>query len=326
MSYIVDTVNSFLPIKRKTTPSGWTSFNAVCCHHNNQSADRRKRGGLMIKEGISYHCFNCGFKTSWHPGRPLSAKFKKLLTWLSVPDDIINKCIFESLKLKNEEDSTQESLLPTFFEQALPDGSRPLSDWILDPPDTLAPVLEYLISRNLELSDYNWHWTDQEGFNDRLIIPFYYQHKIVGYTARKINSGTPKYIASQQAHFVFNLDNQMNDKKLMFLTEGQMDAILLNGVSVNTNEISEKQALQINRLNKAVVVVPDRDQAGLRLIEDALKHQWSVSLPDWYDDSVKDVNDAIIKYGRLFTYMHIYKSIESNPTKIKIRTKSWLKK
>ena len=91
MSLIIDTVTSHLPPKRKATPSGWISFNAVCCHHNGNTMDTRARGGIMITEGVSYHCFNCGFKASWQPGRPLSVKFKKLLRWLNVEDNIITK-------------------------------------------------------------------------------------------------------------------------------------------------------------------------------------------------------------------------------------------
>ncbi|SVB27525.1 uncharacterized protein METZ01_LOCUS180379, partial [marine metagenome] len=41
MSNLVqDTLYSHLPGKRKTTPSGWTSFNAPCCHHNGESQDK----------------------------------------------------------------------------------------------------------------------------------------------------------------------------------------------------------------------------------------------------------------------------------------------
>ena len=59
MSILHETVTAYLPSKKKTTPSGWTSFNAPCCIHNGDSADKRQRGGLISNAdgGISYHCF-----------------------------------------------------------------------------------------------------------------------------------------------------------------------------------------------------------------------------------------------------------------------------
>jgi hypothetical protein len=61
---------TYLPAKRKASPSGWLSFNAVCCHHNGNNPDRRLRGGIKINEqGWSYHCFNCGYTASFILGR-----------------------------------------------------------------------------------------------------------------------------------------------------------------------------------------------------------------------------------------------------------------
>ena len=65
----------------RQTPSGWSTTNCPMCLKNGQSRpDTRKRGGFKISDStISYHCFNCGFKASWQPGRNLSHKLKKLL-------------------------------------------------------------------------------------------------------------------------------------------------------------------------------------------------------------------------------------------------------
>ena len=100
MSILHETVTAYLPSKKKTTPSGWTSFNAPCCIHNGDSADKRQRGGLISNAdgGISYHCFNCGYKCSWTPGRNLSFKFRKFLQWLGTPDDVINKLALQIMK------------------------------------------------------------------------------------------------------------------------------------------------------------------------------------------------------------------------------------
>ena len=81
-------VLSFLPSKRKQSSSGWIAFNALCCTHNGNTQDRRGRGGIKISDqGWSYHCFNCGYTTSFILGRNISFKARRLLEWLGVPEN-----------------------------------------------------------------------------------------------------------------------------------------------------------------------------------------------------------------------------------------------
>lgn len=325
MNLIIDTVNHYLPLKRKSTPSGWISFNAVCCHHNGTGRDTRQRGGIIFQDkSVSYHCFNCQFKSSWQPGRTVSAKFKRLLQWLNVPDDLINKCVIDALRLKETgQGLNYQNQLPVFLDKALPRGARLIKEIINESSEEILPVLEYIQSRNLYIDDYDWYWTDEEGFANRLIIPFYYQGRIVGYTARKITDGKPKYISEQQPGYVFNLDQQLDNKKYIILVEGPFDAISINGIAILGSDISEQQRSLINQLGKPVIVVPDRDPAGQKLIKQAIEFNWSVSFPDWAE--VKDVNDSVIKYGRLATLYMILDATEHNPLKIKLTAKNWFK-
>lgn len=326
MSLIIDTVQSYLPPRRKVTPSGWVSFNAVCCHHNGTSTDTRQRGGIMLNEGVSYHCFNCGFKASWQPGRKITAKFKKLLQWLHVPDDLITKCSLEALRI--EEDSSYQSnhaVIPTFIDKALPIGAEPITSFLDNPPEELIPVLEYLMSRELYLEDYSFYWTPEDGFQNRLIIPFYHQNRIVGYTARKTSNGKPKYISEQQPGYVFNLDRQTYERKYVIVTEGPIDAICIDSIAVMSAEIGTAQAAQINQLQREVIVLADRDDAGIKMVEQAAELGWSVAFPDW-EEGIKDVNDAIKKYGRLYTLHSIISSKESNNLKIQLQMRKWFKK
>ena len=326
MSLILETVQQHLPPKRKSTPSGWISFNAVCCHHNGTSADNRQRGGIMLNEGVSYHCFNCGFKSSWQPGRHISVKFKKLLRWLNVSDSDINRCMLDALRRQEGiEDTGIKNPIPTFIDKALPRGAEPIVSYLDNPPAELLPVLQYLSERKLYLEDYDFHWTDEEGFQNRLIIPFYFQSRIVGYTARKITEGKPKYISEQQPGYVFNLDQQGPDQKFVIVVEGPIDAICIKGVALTSAEVGDSQRALINRLQRQVIVLPDRDQAGHRLIEQALELGWGVSFPEW-GDGVKDVNDAVKKFGRLYTLWSIVHHSESNALKIQLRMKKWLAK
>lgn len=326
MSLIIDTVQQHLPAKRKHTPSGWISFNAVCCHNNGTGQDTRQRGGLMINEGVSYHCFNCGFKASWQPGRTISAKFKKLLGWINVPDSEINKCILEALRQKEGIVNTGiVSAAPSFIDKHLPLNSELITDLLEHVPEELVPVLEYIHSRGLYLEDFPFYWTPEPGFNNRLIIPFYYQNKLVGYTARKITDGKPKYISEQQPGYVFNLDRQAADRKFVIVVEGPIDAIGIDAVAVMSAEIGEKQRILLDRLDRQVIVLPDRDPSGIKIIQQAIDYGYGVSFPDW-EDGIKDANDALRYYGRLYTLYSIINSTETNELKIRLRMKSWFGK
>jgi len=319
MNLISDTLFNYLPHKRKHTPSGWISFNAVCC------SDKRNRGGLIASgDSVSYHCFNCGFKASWQPGRTVSQKLRKLFQLLNVPDDIISKLCIEALRHRDIETDKIIPTIPKFEARELPRGSVPINSLIDNPPDELIPILEYIMNRSLTLDDYEFYWTPEEGFNNRLIIPYYYKGQIVGYTARRIDDGKPKYLAEQQPGYVFNLDRQKENRNYVIVCEGQLDAISIDAVSVNGSEISEAQHLLINQLQRDVIVVPDHDPAGAKLIRAALEYNWYVSFPDW-DSDIKDINDSIRRYGKLKTLIMIIDSIHASETKIKLKEKQWLK-
>jgi DNA primase len=147
---------------------------------------------------------------------------------------------------------------------------------------------------------YNWHWSAAPGFRDRVIIPFYQDGKVVGYTGRKIKPGKPKYLTDSQSGYVFNIDAQSYDRKYVIVSEGQFDAIAVDGVGIMTNEPNEAQVARINALGREVVVVPDRDRPGAKMLKHAIANGWSASLPPWGDE-VKDIADAVKKYGRLYT-------------------------
>ena len=324
MSIVSDTITAHLPGKRKTTPSGWTSFNAPCCHHNGDSADKRGRGGL-ISEGdtVSYHCFNCGYKASWQPGRPVSYKLRKLLQWLNCSDDTITKLTFDVMRINEGVEVAERKIeLPTFETVPLPPDAVKITD-IKDFNKFSMAILEYMSSRQLNLDDTDYYWSPSLAYRDRLIIPFYYEKRIVGWTARTVAADKkPKYLTETQPGFVYGLDEQGYNKVFVILCEGQVDAIHVDGCALGGSEINDAQALLLNRLNKDVIVVPDRDKAGSKLVGQALELGWHVSLPDW-DLDINDVGDAVQRYGRLYTLYSIANAAESGTLKIRLKAKKW---
>ena len=324
MSIVSDLLTAYLPSKRKTTPSGWTSFNAPCCHNNGNTTDTRGRGGL-ISEGdvISYHCFNCGYKASWQPGRSLSYKFKKLLEWCNTPDSEISKLALDVMRINEGVEVAERKIeLPTFETVPLPPDAVKIAD-IKDFNKFSIAILEYMAVRNLNLDDTDYYWSPSLGYRDRLIIPFYYEKRIVGWTARTITEDKkPKYLTETQPGFVYGLDEQGYNKVFVIVCEGQVDAIHIDGCALGGSEINDQQAMLLNRLAKDVIVVPDRDSAGSKLVEQAIELGWSVSLPLW-DSDINDIGDAVSKYGRLYTLYSIANAAESSPLKIRLRAKKW---
>lgn len=329
---IGEIIYSYLPAKRKQTPSGWVKFNAVCCHHNGTTADTRQRGGMIQNgDGISYHCFNCGYKASYQPGRHLTRKMRNLLSWMGAPDDIINKITLEALKIQSDEQALEAVSIPKFEARALPEGAKSLEEWSTwielqgweNTEQDLINVFCYLRNnRSLDPYAYPYYWTSKMGYKNRVIIPFYKDGVIVGHTARAINDAKPKYISDQTPGYVFNLDRQTQDKEFVIVCEGPMDALSIDGVAVLGADIMDKQALQLNRLGRRVIVVPDRDADGKRTVEQAIANKYSVSMPNW-PEGIKDINDAVHKLGKLTALYLIVTAAESNELKIKLRTKAW---
>ena len=325
MSVVSETVLTYLPSKRKQTPSGWLSFNAPCCHHNGHAADNRGRGGLIDNAdgGISYHCFNCGFKASWQPGRNFSHKLRRLLQWMGAPDDIINKVALEVMR-ENEGVQAKERIaeLPSFNTVPLPDDAIKVAD-ITDFNKYSLAILEYMAQRRLNLDDTDYYWSPSLGYRDRLIIPFYYEGNIVGWTGRSIlEDKKTKYLTEVQPGFVYGLDDQTYNKVFAIVCEGQIDAIHIEGCALGGSEISDQQSMLLNRLQKDIIVVPDRDKAGSKLVERAIELGWHVSLPTW-PDGINDIGDAVDKYGRLYTLHSIASEATDSALKIRLKAKKW---
>ena len=86
------------------------------------------------------------------------------------------------------------------------------------------------------------------------------------------------------------------------------------------NDPNETQIARIKALGREVIVVPDRDRAGSKMLKAAIEQGWSVSTPPW-DTDIKDVADAVRRYGRLYTLATILYYRESNQIKIQLLKK-----
>mgnify|MGYP003332889093 CR=1 FL=1 len=337
LTTIQDAVKSFLPVKRKTSTSGWTSFNAVCCEHNGESRDTRGRGGVISNTNgsISYSCFNCGFKANYTPGRHLNYKFRKFLSWLGADENSIKRLVIDAIRIKEivapeQIEEVREEI--TFKPRPLPAEAQTLqalhtfyeiSNNNTSVPREFHDAVIYSASRQVDLIKYNCYWTPEQAYNlhKRLVIPFTWQGQIIGYTARAIyDEVKPKYHSQYEPNYVFNVDQQKPDSKFVIVVEGPFDAMAIDGVAILSNECSEVQADIIDGLGREVIVVPDADQAGKKLIDAAIEYGWSVSYPIW-QETHKDVSSAVTNYGRLFVLKSILEAKQTSRLKIELLKK-----
>jgi len=330
MTEVIDQILSHFPARAKTSSSGWRSFNAICCHHRGHKQDTRKRAGVLIKQGIVYHCFNCGFSTGWQPGKSISLKFKNLLQWLGATDQQVAEIQLNALRTKSNETEINYTFDEPFTPRELPIDTKTIDDWLEQDLDAeyendIRPVVEYLVHRGFDPLSSHFAWSPEQGYRDRVIIPFRYNGSIVGSTARRIKNLPPKYLSNQPKNFVFNVDNQNVHRKYVFVVEGPLDAIAIDGVAVLTNEISESQARIINSMNREVIVIPDQDQPGITIIDQAKDLGWSVAFPTW-ELGIKDCADAVKKYGRLFVTVDAIKTAQSGSIKIEMAKRAMIKK
>ena len=319
---------SIVPGRKRKTPSGWYTFNAICCIHFGHRADRRSRGGIKMEGPInfSYHCFNCGFKTSFKLGKTISADTRKLLEWCGIESILIQKWSLESLQHKDLLDYTEikkrvRSRIK-FKEKPLPDGE------FLDDANPLhKEYIDYLRRRGLNHRDYPFMITPHDHGRQakRIIIPYTHDNKIVGYISRFLDDRIPKYIKEQQTGYVFGCDFQKPDWPIVILTEGVFDALSLNACALTHNEISPEQIEVIAGMNKQVIFVPHQDKSGLPVCDHALELGYKVSIPNWAP-GIKDINEAVVQYGRLPTLLSILQSATTSPIKIELKRKQLAKR
>ncbi len=315
-----------IPGRKRLAANGWHVFDAVCCHNRGHRPDKKERGGVTFTNGDPntwvYHCFNCGFKAGASPGKQYSSNARKLLSWCGLDYLQIERLSFQNFTNKNIFDINEEykPIIVSFDERQLPENTVPL-----DPTNEAHQIhVDYLTYRGLTPDTYSYY-VQTEGSERELnsiIIPYYYNGKTVGYTRRFYDGRHPKYLSEQQAGYVFNTDAQDDYWNVCVVVEGQFDAIAIGGCAVLGNTINDEQAKVLKKLRRKVIVVPDRDEAGMKICNRALELGYSVSIPEWGSD-VKDVNDAVKKYGRFQTLLTILRAESTSKIILEMKRKQF---
>jgi hypothetical protein len=240
---------------------------------------------------------------------------------MNVPTEEIERINLESLKHKSIEGllGERQAIVNQLQNIVFEDRDLPHNTQELEPGGVGEA---YLRSRNIPL-DYPFLYKTMP--RRGIVIPFTHDNQVVGHTTRFLDNKTPRYIQDIQPGYVFGTDLQGATWQYAIVVEGVFDALSINGLAVLHAEINDAQVRLIRSLGREVVVVPDQDEAGMKLVDRAVELGWAVSMPEW-PEGIKDVNDAVIRWGRLATLLTIMQAKETSRIKIELRKKQLVKR
>lgn len=307
-------------IKLPNHPSG-TGWYPVLCKVCNDSGRKGPRAGFKFDGNkVAFHCFNCSMATVFDPDKHqnMPDKMVQVLQVFNIPEDEWKTVLYENLKLRDEFGNTQSkpdsgpiiSIEPAVI--SLPSHFYPLAE--AGPNDTWAQLASAYLDtdRGIDPKSYNFMLCQPNGdpqvdkWAKRVIIPIYKEKQLIFYVGRDLTGNqqqkylSPSY-SKEKVLFGFDeLFHQTEDP--LYIVEGWFDAVAINGIAILGNEISEAQATWLNRSQRKKVYIPDRFGDGQIGAERALALGWSIATPglNTWSDEIKDMNDAVLKYGKMF--------------------------
>ncbi len=337
--FVWDAVVEYLPSSSKRSRTNFINFDCPMCVTKGESADTKKRCGVSkTYNEVRVSCFNCGFKSVFQLGKGLSGRFRSFLSRLGMAELEINQLNFRASQIarvltdSGVQPEAKERFSPVFEEVTLPEDCHPITLWGdhgLDDPDFIE-VASYALSRGPEIVK-RAYWSPDSRWKHYLIFPCHYRGKVVGWTGRAARKGDTKYINEIPANYLSNSDVINNpNRKYLLMPEGYLDAEVIDGISPFGAKLNDNQVSWIKESGKPVIVIPDRDKSGQRLIDFALQNEWHVAFPrltrggnNWWEEDCKDCAEAVKRYGRLYTLRSIIETATNRRLEIEIRRK-WL--
>lgn len=296
----------------KPTSKGWLPCVHTGCDHGNKGM---RAAFIFNDSATTFNCFNCSASVTYNPefDTSMSDNMEKILNDFNIPKEEWQKVVFDNfirvnqhgaLSLKRvERNAIEPEILP------LPPYFYILED---DPNNTIAQkAIAYLNEqRSIDYLSYPFLLgkltNDPKSikWKDRLIIPIFKNDNIIFYQGRDLTGTAIKKYESPDAareNVIHGFEHLFTNPDLpLYITEGWFDAYHINGVAVLGAKMSESQVKWLNQSPRTKVIVPDKSGDGDVLARQAIALGWSVAIPDC-GQTVKDVNDCIVKYGPVYT-------------------------
>lgn len=313
-------IRQYISLPNSPTGTGWFS---VLCKVCNDRGHKGPRAGFRFNGNkVDYHCFNCGMATGYDPDthKGMPKKMVQVLNDFGVNEDRWKPVLLTGL-INRDKSIVTANTSPTFqnIEPSvvpLPSHFYPLAE--AGTTDKWAAIARnYLeLDRGIDPNSYPFYLAHKTGDNKldrwfkRLIIPVYKDNHLIFYQGRDLTGKnqkkylSPSYSKENVIHGFSEVFRQTEEP--LYIVEGWFDAFVINGIAILGNEISGAQVTWLNKSYRKKVYIPDRLGDGWVAAEDALSKGWSVSTPNI--GNCKDINEAVVKYGKLY----VMKSIVEN--------------
>lgn len=323
---VEDLVRQYVNFRHGVASQGWnTVFCEVC---GDGSRTKGPRGGWLFSDGgetAFYHCFNCGCNENFSTNREhaFSKGMRNVFDSFGIPSTDYNALLLKKKTDTKRAVSAKPKFSHTYIE--LPDHFSLLKDCDTEQ----AKFAKKFLRDNYALSTKHFSFyfatgitqskdmkirAEAKSFSGRLVIPYFKSGKLIYYQARDITgSSRMKYMSPEvpKKNILFNIDQlYRNTEEPLYVVEGAMDAIHLNGIATLGNELSTPQCDMLASSNRRKILVPDFKGDSAKLCEQFVENGWEVSFPE-YRTKAKDVSEAVVNYGKLYTAYDIVKNVKS---------------
>lgn len=311
-------------------PNGQGFFPVLCKVCNDHGKKGKRAGFKFAGEAVGYNCFNCGHSAGYDPLKheKMPKDMATVLEAFDIPESTWQVVLFRGLEIREASGKRthhsvyvdiepKEIEFPPFFYQLTDDANDDFAQY----------AIEYLTSRKIDWKKHRFYLVAKANHPDnakwygRLIIPIYKDDKLVFWQGRDLTDlHQQKYLSpdAPRENILSGYEHIVQyTESPLYITEGWFDAYHLGGVAVFSNKMTQNQITWINQSPRQRVVIPDRYGDGYLLAKQALDLGWSVSTPDI--GSCKDVNEAIIKYGELYTHMTVLQNTCSDKFTVETR-------
>lgn len=295
--------------------TGWFTGKCQVC------SDYKERAGFRFENGeIVYNCWNCGATGKYEENSgTMRPRFRSILAAYGFDDSEITTIVNSPFFFKKKEDEKQTITLAklTAVNTTTPTIKLPTKSFKLGHHeefiDYQQKLVNYLVKRDVDLDKYEFYFSLEEKFLDRVIIPFYRNGKLIYWQARSVNDDEKeryKNAPTPREAIIYGIDKlNTYERTPLFVTEGVFDAMMVDGCSILGSQLNEAKAVLLSQSRRRLVFVIDKDKNGKKFAEDVMRHGWDITFSP---EGSEDINHSVSKYGVAWTVYSLMNNIPKN--------------